>query len=78
MACFRRAAERVARQLDDNEKGQERGQKDQDGSKIRSAKLARLPPRFRLARSRLRRDYADVSREDFLASPHIALVALAG
>ncbi len=39
---FHRAAERVERQLDDNEQGQKRSQKEQDGSEIRSVELERL------------------------------------
>jgi YspA, cpYpsA-related SLOG family len=39
---FHRAAERVERELDDNEVGQKRSQKEQDGSEIRSVELERL------------------------------------
>jgi hypothetical protein len=39
---FHRAADRVHRELDDNEVAQKRSQKDQDGSEIRSVELERL------------------------------------
>src|ERR1700745_332105 len=39
---FQRAAERVQRELDDNEDAQKRSQKEQDGSEIRSVELERL------------------------------------
>jgi YspA, cpYpsA-related SLOG family len=39
---FHRAADRVARELDDNEQAQRRSQKEQDGSEIRSVELERL------------------------------------
>jgi hypothetical protein len=39
---FHRAAERVRRELDDNEVAQKRSQKEQDGSEIRSVELERL------------------------------------
>jgi hypothetical protein len=39
---FHRAAERIERQLDDNEQAQKRSQRDQDGSEIRSVELERL------------------------------------
>jgi YspA, cpYpsA-related SLOG family len=39
---FHRAAERVHRELDDNEVAQKRSQKEQDGSEIRSVELERL------------------------------------
>ena len=39
---FHRAASRVERELDDNEQAQRRGQKEQDGSEIRSVELERL------------------------------------
>jgi hypothetical protein len=39
---FHRAAERVERDLDDNESAQKRSQKEQDGSEIRSVELERL------------------------------------
>jgi len=39
---FHRAADRVQRELDDNEDGQKRSQKEQDGSEIRSVELERL------------------------------------
>src|SRR5262249_37233768 len=39
---FHRAADRVQRELDDNEDAQKRGQKEQDGSEIRSVELERL------------------------------------
>lgn len=39
---FRRAAERIERQLDDNEQAQKRGQREQDGSEVRSVELERL------------------------------------
>jgi hypothetical protein len=39
---FHRANERVERELDDNEQAQKRGQRDQDGSEIRSVELERL------------------------------------
>jgi hypothetical protein len=39
---FHRAADRVQRELDDNEDSQKRSQKEQDGSEIRSVELERL------------------------------------
>jgi hypothetical protein len=39
---FHRAADRVQRELDDNEDAQKRNQRDQDGSEIRSVELERL------------------------------------
>src|SRR5262250_1222369 len=39
---FHRAADRVRRELDDNESAQKRSQKEQDGSEIRSVELERL------------------------------------
>jgi hypothetical protein len=39
---FHRAASRVERELDDNEQAQKRGQKEQDGSEVRSVELERL------------------------------------
>src|SRR5262249_17372579 len=39
---FHRAADRVQRDLDDNEDAQKRSQKEQDGSEIRSVELERL------------------------------------
>jgi hypothetical protein len=39
---FHRAVARVERELDDNEQAQRRGQKEQDGSEIRSVELERL------------------------------------
>ncbi len=39
---FHRANERIERQLDDNEQAQKRGQREQDGSEIRSVELERL------------------------------------
>lgn len=39
---FHRAAERVARELDDNEQAQRRSQREQDGSEVRSVELERL------------------------------------
>ena len=39
---FHRAADRVQRELDDNELAQKRSQKEQDGSEIRSVELERL------------------------------------
>ena len=39
---FHRAAERVARALDENDQAQRRGQREQDGSEIRSVELERL------------------------------------
>src|SRR5579863_3379557 len=39
---FHRAADRVTRELDDNEQAQRRSQKEQDGSEIRSVDLERL------------------------------------
>ena len=39
---FHRATDRVQRELDDNEDGQKRSQKEQDGSEIRSVELERL------------------------------------
>ena len=39
---FHRAIARIERQLDDNEQAQRRGQKEQDGSEVRSVELERL------------------------------------
>jgi len=39
---FQRAGDRVERELDSNEQAQRRGQKDQDGSEVRSVELERL------------------------------------
>jgi len=39
---FHRAAERVSRELDDNEQAQKRAQKQQDGSEVKSVELERL------------------------------------
>jgi hypothetical protein len=39
---FHRAADRIERELDDNEQAQRRSQKEQDGSEIRSVELERL------------------------------------
>ena len=39
---FHRATERIERELDGNEQAQKRGQRDQDGSEIRSVELERL------------------------------------
>ncbi|MGE0678898.1 DUF2493 domain-containing protein [Pseudolabrys sp.] len=39
---FHRANDRIERQLDDNEQAQRRGQREQDGSEIRSVELERL------------------------------------
>ena len=39
---FHRAVSRIERELDDNEQAQRRGQKEQDGSEIRSVELERL------------------------------------
>ena len=39
---FHRAVARIERELDDNEQAQRRGQKEQDGSEIRSVELERL------------------------------------
>ena len=39
---FHRAAERVERELDDNEVAQKRGQREQDGSEVKSVELERL------------------------------------
>lgn len=39
---FHRATERIARGLDDNEQAQRRGQREQDGSEVRSVELERL------------------------------------
>src|SRR5215813_10422173 len=39
---FHRAADRVQRELDDNEDAQKRSQKEQDGSEVRSVELERL------------------------------------
>ena len=39
---FHRAADRIERELDDNEQAQRRSQQDQDGSEIRSVELERL------------------------------------
>jgi hypothetical protein len=39
---FHRAAERIARNLDDNEQAQRRSQREQDGSEVRSVELERL------------------------------------
>jgi hypothetical protein len=39
---FHRAAERIERELDDNEQGQRRSQREQDGSEVASVELERL------------------------------------
>ncbi|WP_088347372.1 MULTISPECIES: DUF2493 domain-containing protein [Rhodomicrobium] len=39
---FHRAAERIARDLDDNEQAQHRSQREQDGSEVKSVELERL------------------------------------
>ena len=39
---FHRAVERIERELDDNEQAQRRGQREQDGSEVRSVELERL------------------------------------
>src|SRR6266849_3237487 len=39
---FHRAADRIERELDDNEQAQKRSQREQDGSEIRSVELERL------------------------------------
>ena len=39
---FHRAAERIVRELDDNEQAQQRSQREQDGSEVRSVDLERL------------------------------------
>jgi hypothetical protein len=39
---FHRAIERIGRHLDDNEQAQKRGQREQDGSEVRSVELERL------------------------------------
>lgn len=39
---FHRAAERIERELDDNEQAQRRSQREQDGSEVRSVELERL------------------------------------
>ncbi|TYC86160.1 DUF2493 domain-containing protein [Novosphingobium sp. BW1] len=39
---FHRAAQRITRDLDDNEQGQRRSQREQDGSEVRSVELERL------------------------------------
>ena len=39
---FHRAAERIERQLDDNEQAQRRGQREQDGGEVKSLELERL------------------------------------
>ncbi|MFG1379950.1 hypothetical protein V5F85_24305, partial [Xanthobacter autotrophicus ATCC 700551] len=39
---FHRATGRIERALDDNEQGQRRSQKEQDGSEVRSVELERL------------------------------------
>ncbi|GJE02988.1 DUF2493 domain-containing protein [Methylobacterium isbiliense] len=39
---FHRAAERIDRELDDNEQAQKRSQREQDGSEVRSVELERL------------------------------------
>lgn len=39
---FHRAAERIARELDDNEQAQRRSQEEQDGSEVKSGELERL------------------------------------
>src|SRR3546814_5568040 len=38
---FHRAAERIERELDDNEQAQKRGQREQDGSEVKSVELER-------------------------------------
>ncbi len=42
VSLFHRATARVERQLDDNEQAQQRSQKEQDGSEVRSVELERL------------------------------------
>ncbi|WP_413207955.1 DUF2493 domain-containing protein [Rhodospirillum sp. A1_3_36] len=42
VSLFDRAAARVGRALDDNEQAQRRGQRDQDGSEVKSVELERL------------------------------------
>lgn len=39
---FHRASERIERELDDNEQAQKRGQREQDGSEVKSVELERL------------------------------------
>ena len=39
---FHRAADRIERELDDNEQAQQRSQQEQDGSEVRSVELERL------------------------------------
>jgi hypothetical protein len=39
---FHRAADRIVRELDDNEQAQRRGQREQDGSEVKSVELERL------------------------------------
>lgn len=39
---FHRAVERIERELDDNERAQRRGQREQDGSEVKSVELERL------------------------------------
>ncbi|HUD30209.1 MAG TPA: hypothetical protein VMQ93_15170, partial [Novosphingobium sp.] len=39
---FHRAAERMGRELDDNEQAQRRGQREQDGSEVKAVELERL------------------------------------
>ncbi|MBW6632350.1 hypothetical protein KXT86_27150, partial [Salmonella enterica subsp. enterica serovar Weltevreden] len=39
---FHRAAERINRELDDNEQAQKRSQREQDGSEVKSVDLERL------------------------------------
>ena len=39
---FHRACQRIGRELDDNEQAQRRGQKEQDGSEVKSVELERL------------------------------------
>jgi len=42
VSLFHRAAERIGRELDDNEQAQQRSQREQDGSEVRSFELERL------------------------------------
>jgi hypothetical protein len=59
---FHRAADRVQRQLDDNEDAQKRSQREQDGSEVRSVELERL-----LAEGRTlieRRDAMEAMRDE--------------
>ncbi|MBZ0124307.1 MAG: DUF2493 domain-containing protein [Roseovarius sp.] len=42
VSLFHRAADRIERELDDNEQGQRRSQREQDGSEVKSVELERL------------------------------------